>query len=54
MFKRVLAGNGKILLCGTRMDALGIDDAALMEGAHRSTMDELTAATTEADKIFVF
>jgi uncharacterized protein involved in oxidation of intracellular sulfur len=54
MFKRVLAGNGKILLCGTCMDARGIDDAALMEGARRSTMDELTAATTEADKIFVF
>jgi uncharacterized protein involved in oxidation of intracellular sulfur len=54
MLKRVLAGNGKVLLCGTCMDARGIDDAALMTGARRSTMDELAAATTEADKVMVF
>src|SRR6266700_1530258 len=41
MLKRVLAGNGKVLLCGACMDARGLDDAALMPGARRSTMDEL-------------
>jgi uncharacterized protein involved in oxidation of intracellular sulfur len=51
MLKRVL---GKVLLCGTCMDARGLDDAALMTGAHRSTMDELATATTEADKVLVF
>jgi uncharacterized protein involved in oxidation of intracellular sulfur len=54
MLKRVLAGNGKVLLCGTCMDARGLDDAAVMAGARRSTMDELAAATAEADKILVF
>jgi uncharacterized protein involved in oxidation of intracellular sulfur len=54
MLKRVLAGNGKVLLCGTCMDARGLDDTALMAGAHRSTMDELAAATVEADKVLVF
>lgn len=54
MLKRVVASNGKVLLCGTCMDARGLDDAALMAGAHRSTMDELAAATAEADKVLVF
>ena len=54
MLKRVLAGNGKVLLCGTCMDARGLDDAALMSGARRTTMDELAAATAEADKVLVF
>jgi uncharacterized protein involved in oxidation of intracellular sulfur len=54
MLKRVLAGQGKVLLCGTCMDARGIDDAALMAGARRSTMDELAAATVDSDKVLVF
>jgi uncharacterized protein involved in oxidation of intracellular sulfur len=54
MLKRVLAGNSKVLLCGTCMDARGLDDATLMTGARRSTMDELAASTMEADKVIVF
>lgn len=54
MLKRVLAGNGKVLLCGTCMEARGLDDAAIMTGTRRSTMDELAAATAEADKVLVF
>ena len=54
MLKRVLAGKGDVLLCGTCMDARGLDDAALMAGARRSTMEELAAATIEADKVIVF
>ncbi|MDO8875578.1 MAG: DsrE family protein [Pseudolabrys sp.] len=54
MLKRVLAGTGKVLLCGTCMDARGLDDASLMAGAQRSTMDELAATTIEADKVIVF
>jgi uncharacterized protein involved in oxidation of intracellular sulfur len=41
-------------VCGTCMDARGLDDAALMKGARRSTIDELAAVTTEADKGTVF
>jgi uncharacterized protein involved in oxidation of intracellular sulfur len=54
MLKRVLAGNGKVLLCGTCMEARSLDDTALMAGARRSTMDELATATVEADKVLVF
>lgn len=54
MLKRVLGANGKVLLCGTCMDARGFDDAALMVGARRSTMDELAQATVEANKVLIF
>jgi uncharacterized protein involved in oxidation of intracellular sulfur len=54
MLKRVLAGKGEVLLCGTCMDARGLDDAAVMAGARRSTMDELAATTIAADKVMVF
>ncbi len=54
MLKRVLGGKGTVLLCGTCMDARGLDDAAVMEGARRSTMDELATATVEADKVIAF
>ena len=54
MLARLLAGNGKVLLCGTCMDARGLDDKALMNGSRRSTMDELAAAALDADKVFVF
>ena len=53
MLKR-LAGKGRVLLCGTCMDARGLADAEMMGGARRSTMDELAAATLEADKVLVF
>ena len=43
-----------LLLCGTCMDARGISDTELMEGARRSTMDELATATVEADRVLVF
>jgi uncharacterized protein involved in oxidation of intracellular sulfur len=54
MLKRVLASKGEILLCGTCMDARGLDDTGLMAGARRSTMDELAAAMIAADKVIVF
>jgi uncharacterized protein involved in oxidation of intracellular sulfur len=54
MLKRVIAGKGQVLLCGTCLDARGITEAEIMEGACRSTMDELAAATIAADKVLVF
>jgi uncharacterized protein involved in oxidation of intracellular sulfur len=54
MLKRVIAGKGQVLLCGTCMDARGIAETEIMEGARRSTMDALAAATIAADKAFVF
>lgn len=40
--------------CGTCMDARGMADEALVEGAHRSSMAELTAWTMWADKVVSF
>ena len=54
MLKRVLAGKGRVLLCGTCMDARGLAEAELMEGARRSAMDDLAAETLAADKVLVF
>ncbi|QIT55265.1 hypothetical protein HC341_08640 [Aquisalimonas sp. 2447] len=55
MLRRVLAGDrGRILLCGTCMDARGITDDDVMDGSRRSTMDELGQITTDADKVLVF
>ncbi|EQD51801.1 DsrE family protein, partial [mine drainage metagenome] len=39
---------------GTCMDVRGLSEAELLEGAARSTMDELTALTIDADKVLVF
>jgi uncharacterized protein involved in oxidation of intracellular sulfur len=54
MLKRVVAGRGDVLLCGTCMDARGMTDDDVMDGARRSTMAELAAATVAADKVLVF
>jgi len=54
MLKRVVLGNGRVLLCGTCMDARGMTDNDVMDGARRSTMDELATTTIEADKVIVF
>lgn len=54
MLKRVTVGKGKVLLCGTCMDARGMTDEDVMDGARRSSMDELAAAATSAAKVLVF
>jgi uncharacterized protein involved in oxidation of intracellular sulfur len=54
MLRRVLAGGGKVLLCGTCMDARGFPDGDMMEGARRSTMEELARETVKSDRALVF
>ena len=54
MLRRVIAGKGIVLLCGTCMDVRGMTDDDIMDGARRSSMDELAAATVAADKVLVF
>lgn len=54
MLRRLIAAKGNVLLCGTCMDARGMVDEDMLEGARRSTMDELSAATVTADKTLVF
>ena len=41
-------------VCGSCMDARGITEGALADGALRSSMEELTTWTIEADKVIVF
>lgn len=53
MLKPVLR-RGRVLLCGTCMDARGIKEGEVAEGAKRSTLDELTQLTVDADKVIVF
>jgi len=45
---------GKVLLCGTCMDARGLTDEDVITGAKRSTMQELADVTIAADKVLVF
>ncbi|MGD9471173.1 MAG: DsrE/DsrF/TusD sulfur relay family protein [Novosphingobium sp.] len=54
MLKRILTGGGKVLLCGVCMDARGLTEDDILEGARRSSMDELAENTLQADKVLVF
>ncbi len=45
---------GEVALCGTCMDARGLDESELVEGARRSTLAELADWTLGADKVLVF
>lgn len=49
-----VARKGEVLLCGTCMDARGLTDGELAEGAKRSTMKELAEQTMVADQVLVF
>jgi uncharacterized protein involved in oxidation of intracellular sulfur len=45
---------GEVGLCGTCMDARGLTEPELIEGARRSTLAQLADWTAEADKVLVF
>lgn len=54
MLNRVArAAAGAVGACGTCLDARGIAAAELMDGVHRSTLDELADWTAWADKVLV-
>ncbi|MBM4395996.1 MAG: DsrE family protein [Deltaproteobacteria bacterium] len=54
MLKGLVNRGGKVLLCGTCMDARGLRDTDIQEGCRRSSLDELTEATMAADRGLVF
>lgn len=54
MLGRVLRNKAEVGVCGTRMDARGIADSELTDGARKSTPAELTSWTQWADKVLVF
>ena len=54
MLVRLMSAGGRVLLCGTCMDARGLTAEEVMPGAVRSTMDELAQTTIAADKVLMF
>jgi uncharacterized protein involved in oxidation of intracellular sulfur len=54
MLSRELSAGGRVLMCGTCMDARGLTAEEIIPGAVRSTMDELAQTTIAADKVLVF
>jgi len=53
MLKGVIR-HADVVLCGTCMDARGIAEDDLVEGAKRGTMPQLAQLTHAADKVLVF
>ena len=54
MLKNLARKGADIGCCGTCLDARGIGEDQLVEGARRSTMEELADWTLEADRIVTF
>lgn len=49
-----LIRHGEVGCCGTCLDARAIKEDQLVDGARRSTLDEITEWTIQADKILTF
>jgi uncharacterized protein involved in oxidation of intracellular sulfur len=49
-----LLGRGQVGLCGTCLDARGLRESQMVDGARRSTLEELTDWTLWADKTLAF
>lgn len=54
MLGAVARHGGQVGVCGSCMDARGLKDEVLIEGSHRSSMDELTLWAGWAEKTLVF
>lgn len=54
MLNHILRHGGAVGVCGTCIDARGIKEEDLIEGAHRSNMEELAVWTLWADKALIF
>lgn len=54
MLASVIRRKGEAAVCGTCMDARGMSEERLIDGAVRGSMDLLTEWTAAADKLLVF
>jgi uncharacterized protein involved in oxidation of intracellular sulfur len=54
MLSAIARRGGRVGVCGSCMDARGMTDEELVEGALRSSMDELTDWTLAADRVVTF
>ena len=54
MLQVVAQNRGEIGVCGSCMDARGLQDADLVQGSRRSSLEELTDWTLWASQVLVF
>src|SRR3989338_7862088 len=54
MLGSVVRKAAEVSVCGTCLDARGVAEADLIEGAKRGTMDQLAEWTIWADKVLIF
>lgn len=54
MLGTLIKSGVEVAVCSSCMDARGISDGELVQGSRRSSMNELTRWTCEADKVLVF
>ena len=54
MLKSVLSKHGQIKICGTCVEACGIDKLGLIDGAEISPLSQLAQWTIDSDKVLTF
>ena len=54
MLRQIVKHGAAVGVCSTCMDTRGIDDAELIEGTRRSSLDEGTEWTLWADQVLTF
>ena len=54
MLTVIVQHEGQVGVCGSCMDARGLEDAGLTRGAVRSTLEELAEWSLWADRVLVF
>ncbi len=54
MLKSVLSKHGQIKICGTCIEARGMDKLGLIDGAESSTMSQLAKWVIDSDKVLTF
>lgn len=54
MLKVAIRQGAEVGVCGTCLDARGIRESELLDGARRSTLEQLTDWTLWAEQVFVF
>ena len=54
MLRVILQNRGAIGVCGSCMEARGLQDAELVEGSRRSSLEELTDWTLWAERVLIF
>ena len=54
MLTSIIRHHGEVACCGTCMDARAIGAEVLIDGARRSTLEELTDMTLAADQVITF